>query len=334
MTTRRKFISQASLGSVIAMAGMVAGCEAKENVESQKGQPSEESREWPVVISTWGFGLQANREAMKELGKGGKALDAVEQGVRHIEADPSNSSVGIGGLPDREGKVTLDACIMGPDGNCGSVCAIEDILHPVTVARMVMEKTPHVILVGKGASDFALANGMEQTDLLTPRAKRDWEEWKVEAKYKPIINVENHDTIGMLAIDEDGDIAGACTTSGLAFKMRGRVGDSPIIGAGLYVDNEVGGATATGLGESVLRSCASFLVVELMRQGKSPNEACKTAVDRIIKLHPNYKDFQVGLIALNKAGEVGGYSIHEGFSFAKTSKLASEELATASFLSK
>lgn len=326
MPNRRKFISQASMGSVIAMTGLASGCEAKEKPAPENNHVSENKGSYPVVVSTWEFGTVANAEAMKVLSKGGNALDAVEQGVRIIEADPSNSSVGIGGLPDREGIVTLDACIMGPDGRCGSVCALEDILHPVTVARMIMERTPHVILVGEGAQLFALSQGMEKKSLLTPKAIEKWKEWKVESKYQPIINVENHDTIGMLAIDQNGDIAGACTTSGLAFKMRGRVGDSPIIGSGLFIDNEIGGATATGLGESILRTCSSFLVVELMRHGMSPSEACKSTVERIIKLHPEYKDFQVGLIAVNKAGQVGGYSIHEGFSFAKSTQENTEEI--------
>jgi len=326
MPSRRKFITQASISSVVALSGVATGCEAKENQAVLTAPGVLLRNEPPIVISTWEFGLKANQEAMKVLTAGGSSLDAVEQGVRIIEADPTNNSVGIGGNPDREGKVTLDACIMGPDGNCGSVCAIEDILHPITVARMVMEKTPHVMLVGEGAQQFALSQGMKRKNLLTPEAKKNWEEWKVKSKYEPIINVENHDTIGMLAMDKEGNISGACTTSGLAFKMRGRVGDSPIIGAGLFVDNEVGAATATGLGEALLRTCGSFLAVEYMRHGKSPNEACQAAVERIIKIHPNFADFQIGIIAMNKAGEVGGYSIYNGFSFAKTSAEKSDEI--------
>lgn len=317
MTSRRKFLTQASLSSMAALGGVSnLSCANPQEKKSNEHVTTEK----PIVISTWDFGLIANETAMNVLAQGGSALDAVEQGVRIIEADGNNSSVGYGGLPDRDGRVTLDACIMDANGRCGSVCSLEHIMHPITVARMVMEKTPHVILVGEGALEFALSQGMEKVDLLTAKAKKALEEWRVESKYKPIINIENHDTIGMLSMDLNGDLAGACTTSGLAFKMRGRVGDSPIIGAGLYVDNEVGGATATGLGEAVLRTLSSFLVVELMRQGKSPENACKEAIDRIIKRHKEYEDFQVGLIAMNKDGETGGYSIHKGFNYAKTSK--------------
>ena len=269
----------------------------------------------PLAISTWPFGTKANDEAWKILAGGGSALDAVEQGVRVIEADPSNQSVGYGGLPDRDGHVTLDACIMDSNGNCGSVAALEHIMHPISVARRVMERTPHVMLVGEGALDFALTEGFQKQNLLTPEAKARWEEWAKTAQYKPRVNAELHDTIGMLAIDEAGNIAGSCTTSGMAFKMRGRVGDSPIIGAGLYVDNEVGGAAATGLGEEVLKSLSTFLVVELMRQGASPQEACEQALDRIIQRNGGKVDFQVGLIAVNKAGVTGAASIQGGFSF-------------------
>lgn len=318
MPSRRKFLTQASLSTMAALGG-VSNLSCANPQENKSSIPSNNDK--PIVISTWDFGLKANETAMKVLAGGGSALDAVEQGVRVIEADGKNSSVGYGGLPDRDGRVTLDACIMGPNGRCGSVCSIEHIMHPVTVARKVMEKTPHVILVGDGALEFALSQGMEKVDLLTAKARKAWEEWKVESKYKPIINIENHDTIGMLSMDINGDLAGACTTSGLSFKMRGRVGDSPIIGAGLYVDNEVGAATATGLGEAVLRSLSTFLIVELMRQGKSPENACMEAIDRIVKKHKEYEDFQVGLIAMNKDGETGGYSIHKGFNYAKTSKI-------------
>ncbi len=273
----------------------------------------------PVVVSTWDFGVKANAEAWKVLSANGRAMDAVEKGVRIVEADPTNRSVGLGGLPDRDGHVTLDACVMDETGNAGSVCFLQHILHPVSVARMVMEKTPHVILSGEGAYQFALQQGFEKTELLTPEARKAWEEWKKTSEYQPIINIENHDTIGMIALDAHGNLSGACTTSGLAYKMHGRVGDSPIIGAGLYVDNEVGAATATGMGEAVLKTCGTFLVVELMRQGMSPQEACREAVMRITKKQ-NYKDFQIGFIALDKQGNTGAYCIHPGFSYALQSK--------------
>ena len=270
----------------------------------------------PIVISTWDHGLAANVGAWGVLSKGGRSLDAVEQGVRITESDPNVTTVGIGSAPDREGRVTLDACIMNEYGDCGSVAAIEDIVNPISVARMVMEKTPHVMLVGEGARQFAINNGFKKENLLTEKAEQAWKEWIKTSQYKPIINIENHDTIGMLAMDKQGNISGACTTSGLSYKMRGRVGDSPIIGAGLYVDNEVGGACATGLGETVIRQCGSFLVVELMRQGMDPTSACKEAVRRIMKHEKNIQDLQVGFLAINKQGVIGSYAIHAGFNFA------------------
>lgn len=270
----------------------------------------------PVVISTWSHGLPANEAAWKVLSNAGNALDAVEAGVRISEGDPNERSVGYGGLPDRDGKVTLDACIMDGAGNCGAVAYLEHIKHPVSVARMVMEKTPHVMIVGKGALEFAIANGFEKESLLTDESKKDWEKWLQTSQYKPVINIENHDTIGMIALDSNKGLSGACTTSGLAYKMNGRVGDSPIIGAGLFVDDEVGGACATGLGEAVIKVAGSHLVVELMRQGRSPEEACKEAIQRIVRKQKNYKDFQVGFLALRKDGEYGAYAIHKGFNFA------------------
>jgi len=285
----------------------------------------------PIVVSTWDFGVAANQAAWAVLEAGGRALDAVEAGVRVPEADLTNLTVGKGGYPDRDGHVTLDACIMDEHGNCGSVAALAHIAHPISVARMVMEKTPHVILVGEGALQFALENGFEKENLLTPEAESAWKEWLKEKQYKPVINIENksfnverlpgnrynHDTIGMLALDAAGNLSGACTTSGMAFKMHGRVGDSPIIGAGLYVDNEVGGATATGVGEEVIRTVGSFLVVELMRQGLTPAEACHEAVRRIIRKKPETaKEIQVGFLALNNRGEYGAFSLQKGFSYA------------------
>ncbi len=283
----------------------------------------------PVVISTWDHGVPANTAAWAVLGQNGKALDAVEAGVRVPEADPKINSVGYGGLPDRDGRVTLDACIMDEQGNCGSVAALEHILHPISVARKVMEDTPHVMLVGDGALQFALSKGFKKQNLLTPEAEKAWKEWAKTAKYAPKINVENHDTIGMVAMDAAGNLSGACTTSGLAFKMHGRVGDSPIIGAGLYVDNEVGAATATGLGEAVMRTVGSFLVVELMRQGKSPKEACRLAVERITKKYPAYKDIQIGFVALNKNGEYGAFALQPGFNYAVYSHAVNNKLTDA-----
>lgn len=294
--------------------------------------PDTQKGSYPVVISTWDFGKAANAAAWEVLNRSGRALDAVEAGVRVPEADETNQSVGYGGLPDRDGRVTLDACIMDEKYNCGSVMCLEHIKHPISVARLVMEKTPHIILTGEGALRFALANGFKKENLLTPAAEKAWREWLKTSEYKPVANIENqlyqpakdpmpggkdnHDTIGMLAIDAQGNISGACTTSGLAYKMQGRVGDSPVIGAGLYVDNEVGGATATGVGEEVIRIVGAHLIVELMRQGRSPQAACREAVERIIKRNPaRAKEIQVGFLALNKKGEYGAYCLQKGFTY-------------------
>ena len=279
------------------------------------------------IASTWDFGVGANQAAWKVLSGGGSALDAVEAGARWVESELCNPTVGHCGNPDRDGMLTLDASIMNGDGRCGAVAAIEDILHPVSVARAVMEKSPHVLLVGQGAQQFALQNGFEKTPLLTDTARQAWRDWLKTAQYQPKINVErdgtkpgdsrNHDTLGILALDAQGHLAGACTTSGMAFKLHGRVGDSPIVGAGLYVDNEVGAATASGVGEEMLRNAASFLVVELMRQGHTPAQACRLAIARVVHKRPEAsKHLQVCFLAMSKRGEVGAYALHKGFVYA------------------
>lgn len=303
MKTRRDFLKLTTFGGLIPASNLFAG---------QKPVNK------PIVLSTWNFGLAANAAAWAILSKGGKALDAVEAGAKIPEGDPNETSVGLGGLPDRDGHVTLDACIMDEQSRCGSVAFLEHIVHPISVARLVMEKTPHVMLVGEGALQFALANGFKKEKLLTKESEKAWKEWSRKSEYKPVINVENHDTIGIIALDSNGNLSGACTTSGLAYKMRGRVGDSPIIGAGLYVDNEVGAATATGVGEEVIRIVGCHLVVELMRQGNSPQQACKLAVERILTKNPaKAKEIQVGFLALNKNGETGAYCLQRGFNYAK-----------------
>ena len=286
----------------------------------------------PVVISTWNHGVPANKAAMQTLLNGGKAIDAVEAGVKVVEADPEVTTVGYGGFPDRDGYVTLDACIMNEKGDAGSVCFLQNIKHPISVARLVMEKTPHVMLSGEGALQFALEQGFKKEDLLTEKARQAWEAWKIKSEYKPVINIENHDTISMLAVDKDGNLSGACTTSGMAFKMHGRVGDSPIIGAGLFCDNEVGGAAATGHGEQVMKTLGSFLVVELMRNGYSPKEACKEAVMRIVKQKPRLDEVQIGYIAVNKAGETGAYCLHKGFNYALSSEKGTELIDAENYI--
>ena len=301
---RRTFIKQSALGlSAIPLAtGFSAGIP---------------SGNMPIVLSTWDFGLKANEEAWKVLSAGGRALDAVEQGVKLVEADPSERSVGYGGRPDRDGRVTLDACIMDENLNIGSVACLEHIMHPISVARAVMEKTPHVMLVSDGALQFAESQGFKRTKLLTPESEAEWKEWLKKSEYKPKVNIENHDTIGMIAMDKNGRLSGACTTSGMAFKMHGRLGDSPIIGAGLYVDGEIGAATATGHGEEIIRIAGCHLVVELMRQGRTPEEACKEAVERVYKRQKHRLDeIQVGFIALSREGKHGAYCLQPGFSYA------------------
>ncbi|QCR23732.1 N(4)-(beta-N-acetylglucosaminyl)-L-asparaginase [Pontibacter sp. SGAir0037] len=309
MSSRRKFLIK-SLLSTTFLSGVAP------LLSTVAGPLTAKAPKKPLVISTWNHGLAANEAAWKVLQAKGRALDAVEAGVRVTEADPKVTTVGYGGWPDREGKVTLDACIMDEEGNCGSVAFLQNIMHPISVARLVMEKTPHVMLVGEGAQQFALSQGFKKQNLLTKEAEKAWKEWLKTANYKPVINIENHDTISMLALDEAGNMSGACTTSGAAWKMHGRVGDSPIIGAALFVDNEVGGACATGLGEAVMKTVGSHLVVELMRQGYPPQKACEEAVNRIVRKQKNYKDLQVGYLALNKQGEYGSYCIHPGFNYA------------------
>ncbi|BCY27456.1 isoaspartyl peptidase/L-asparaginase [Flavobacterium okayamense] len=314
MKNRRDFLKKTALASAAITLPSFKGLDQNElSYSNQKVNK-------PIVLSTWNFGIQANEEAWKILQNNGRALDAVEAGVKIPEGDPNERSVGYGGRPDREGKVTLDSCIMDEFSNIGSVACLEHIKHPISVARAVMEKTPHVMLVGQGALDFALEQGFQKENLLVEASEKEWKEWLKKSEYHPKANIENHDTIGMIALDNQGNLSGACTTSGMAFKMHGRVGDSPIIGAGLYVDNEIGAATATGHGEEVIRITGCHLVVELMRQGKSPQKACEEAVMRIVKLTQNrgknLKDIQVGFIALNKKGEYGSYCVQGGFNYA------------------
>lgn len=321
MLNRRKFLHSSFFTSALLAL--------KQSVGAQQATAS--LFKGPLVISTWAHNSKANEAAWQVLGTGGAAVDAVETGVQIPEADPTDQSVGYGGLPDRDGKVTLDACIMNEQGNCGAVMFLEGVKHPIKVARLVMEKSPHVQLVGEGALQFALANGFTVENLLTKESEKAWKDWIKKADYDPMTipkllkekqlkdkrgQEHNHDTIGMLALDAAGNLSGACTTSGMAFKMRGRVGDSPIIGAGLYVDNEVGAATSSGVGEEVVRICGSHTVVELMRQGFTPEEACKKTVERIVKKRgAQAKELQVGFIAVDNKGNVGGYALQKGFTY-------------------
>jgi len=364
MSTRRKFLYSSALGSFgLLLAKKLVAAPASAAATASPAAPGSLHTEpvvvtgHPVVISTWDTGLAANKGAWEVLGRNGAALDAVEAGVKVTESE-MNCCVGLGANPDRDGFVTLDASIMDHQWNCGSVAFLERIKHPISVARRVMEKTPHVMLVGSGAQEFAVAEGFPlEPQQLSDDAKKAYEQWLKKSEYKPIINIENtksgpsaaagdigastasttvagantvlaaparlpngewnHDTIGMVAMDASGNLSGSCTTSGMGFKMRGRLGDSPIIGAGLFVDNEVGAVTATGQGEDVIRICGSHTVVEYMRQGMSPEQACKAAVERIVRIKKEKaKDIQVAFIALNKKGETGAYAIQKGFNYA------------------
>lgn len=288
-----------------------------------------------MIVSTWDFGAAANEATFATLKAGGTLLDAVEAGAKVPEADPNNHSVGYSGYPDRDGHVTLDAVIMDDAGAVGAVAALENTTHAISVARRVMEKTPHTLLVGEGATRFARDQGFPQEKLLTPEAEQAWREWLKTAKYQPVANSEtgtygtqrhvtpggalDHDTIGLLARDAGGRMAGACTTSGMAFKMRGRVGDSPQVGAGLYVERGVGGATSTGVGEEVTRVSGSARVVASLRAGLSPQRACEEVVRHIATLRGDaIKGVQVGFLALDPRGNVGAFCLLPGFTYAVT----------------
>jgi len=303
---RRDFIKSSAI-SLVASSSILTQCD----------NPIKKVKNDPIVLSTWDHGIPANNAAMAIMNKNGSSLEAVEAGVRVTEADPLSQSVGLGGRPDKDGHVTLDACIMDSDGNAGSVAFLRDIKHPISVARKVMEQTDHVMLVGKGAKRFALEKGFKEENLLTDKSREEWLQWKKDNSIKDSWGPnDEHDTISTLARDNNGNLAGACTTSGLAYKLHGRVGDSPIIGAGMYVDNEIGAVGATGKGEEVIKTCGSFLVVELMRQGYSAMDACKEAVNRILRNQSGKSDFQIGYIALRKDGQVGFSAIHDGFQYA------------------
>lgn len=313
MTTRRHFIGG------IAASGLAAGVQAAPDAGTGAA----------MIVSTWDFGAAANDAAFARLRAGGTLIDAVEAGGMVPEADPTNHSVGYGGYPDRDGHVTLDAVIMDDAGGVGAVGALEDTIHAISVARRVMEKTPHTFLVGEGATRFARDQGFPKVRMLTPESEKAWREWLKTAHYEPVANSENkrmprggaldHDTIGLLARDASGRLAGACTTSGMAFKMRGRIGDSPQVGAGLYVEAGVGGATSTGLGEEVTRVSGTARVVASMRGGLSPQKACEEVVKHIARLRGDaIKGVQVGFLALDPRGDVGAYCLLPGFTYAVT----------------
>lgn len=332
MIGRRKFLRLPLSAVPLVLADSVFGQQAE--------LASRMKVKTPVLVSTWDSGVKANAAAWPVLQKGGRALDAVEAAGRASEEEIS-CCVGLGGNPDRDGKVTLDACIMDGNGDCGGVSFLERIKHPISVARKVMETTPHVLLSGEGARQFAIENGFPlESGELSPDAEKAWKEWLKKSEYKPVINIENikpkamsrgfapyvfddgsfnHDTMGTVAVDANNNLSGMVTTSGMGFKMRGRVGDSPIIGAGLFVDNEVGAATSSGVGEEVIRICGTHTVIEQMRMGRSPDQACREAIRRIIKRDlAKAKEFQVGFLALSRKGEIGAFAIQKGFTFSVT----------------
>lgn len=315
MFTRRKFLKRTALVSAASLTAI--------DVFAKKQSPLNkiltQSNGGPVIVSTWDFGKAPHEAAWKSISAKGSALDACIEGIKVVEADPTNHSVGIGGYPDRDGHVTLDACVMNEEGNAGGVFFVEGIAHPISLARLVMEKTPHVYLAGEGAQQFALENGFKKVNLLTDEVKLEWEKWLKTNNYTPRkMDATNHDTVGMIALDKKGNLSGACSTSGWAYKMHGRVGDSANIGSGLFVDNEVGAATATGLGEYIIKVCGASIIVESMRNGKTPQEACELACLRIASKYKNYKDIQACFIALGKDGTVGAYSLHKDFQYTVT----------------
>ncbi len=317
MKDRREFLKTGLAGS----AALLAGCAGSEDQgavqpEGKASLTATPKIEGAIILSTWDHGLAANAKAWETLTAKSSVLDAVERGVMVTESDFTNRSVGLGGTPDRDGHTTLDACIQDHDGRCGAVAFLERIEHPISVARAIMERTPHVMLAGDGALRWALQNGFTEKEVNIPEVRAAYEEWLKTSEYKPIANRENHDTIGLIAMDANGRMAGSCTTSGMAYKIHGRIGDSPIIGAGLFVDGEVGAACSTGTGELVIRTVGSHTVVELMRQGIEPEAACKEAVRRILKFLPNPLDHQVGFLALRKDGAYGAWSLQKGFTYA------------------
>ncbi|PKL82229.1 MAG: glycosylasparaginase [Ignavibacteriae bacterium HGW-Ignavibacteriae-3] len=306
--TRRDFVKT---GAVLS-GGLIAN-----QVSPSKIFSGQNSGSPLIAVSTWGDTIKSGEKAYEYLNEGKNSLDALEAGIWIAENDPDNNSVGYGGLPDEDGIVTLDASVMDWNGNAGSVAALEGIKNPISVAKLVMQKTKHVMLAGDGAKKFALENGFKEENLLTEKSRKAWENWKRKNPHNPNrVDEHNHDTIGMLAIDKFNNLSGGVSTSGMGWKIHGRVGDSPVIGAAMFVDNEIGGAVATGNGEFVMRTVGSFLIVEKMRDGLTPQEACEFAIKRIYKKAKLDKDIQIGYLAINKKGEIGAYSLYDGFTYA------------------
>lgn len=327
--TRRQFIQGTT---ALAAAGALASNPAALAQDDPKDQ-----KRGPLVISS-GNGLRATKKAMSLMKQGSDPLDAAIAGVNIVEEDPNDMTVGYGGFPNERGVVQLDSCVMhGPTHRAGSVSALEGIMNPSKVARVVMERTDHVQLVGRGALEFARAHGFKETNLLTEEARKAWIRWKEnlspnddwispqESGFGDRDKKERTTgTINCCALQSNGDLGGVTTTSGLAFKIPGRVGDSPVIGAGLYVDNGVGAAGATGRGEAVILNCGGFSIVEQMRNGKSPQEACLEVLKRIAERNHDKRlrrpdgrpNFQVVFYAISKSGHYGSASMWSGRQFA------------------
>lgn len=293
MWTRRSLLASAAATALAACAGRRAA-----------SRPPPASSRPPAVISTWDFGRPANQEAWTILAAGGSALDAVERGVNQAELDATNPSVGVGGLPDEDGELTQDAMIFwGPPHTVGAVGCIKRIKRPISVARQVMERTSHTLLVGDDATRFARKVGFVEEPLLTDAARRAWETWKADPRRQ---RSWTHDTLGMVALDAHGDLCAGTSTSGKAFKIKGRVGDVPIPGAGAYVDNDIGGVAATGDGDVMMRFALAFSAVELMRAGASPADACARSLARV---EAKQYRVQACLVALRKDGAFGAARI-------------------------
>src|SRR5579875_3980953 len=258
-----------------------------------------------VVIATWTFGQTAVKAAVPLLQAGKPALEAALAGAQAVEDDPKVHSVGYGGLGNALGTVQLDACVMdGETLACGAVAGLENVRHAAALARRVMEKTPHILLVGQGAQQFALQQGFPLESLHTPESVAEWEKRRRQSKQS---TSSGHDTIVVLALDRKGSLAGVCSTSGLAHKLPGRVGDSPLIGSGLYVDNTAGAAGATGIGEEIIRIGGSLLIVEAMRAGKTPQEACELAVRKVnaVAVRRGVHPARIAFLALDPRGRIG-----------------------------
>ena len=281
-------------------------------VSASKSSSAQSAEGGPVFLSTWAHGKPANERAAEVFKAGGSLLDAVEKGINVPESDPNVTSVGYGGLPNEEGVVELDAAIMdGTRHHAGAVASLRSIKNPISVARKVLEKTRHTTLAGEGAFRFALKMGFKPEQLLTPESLKKWLEWKAKPDRQTFwADASNHDTIGMVATDGKGHVVSGCSTSGLAWKIAGRVGDSPLVGCGVYADDNVGAASATGDGDLMTNYCTSVSIVHMMAGGASPQDACVELLQHMVKTDPKNRTAYVCVIAINNRGEIGAAAMH------------------------